>query len=201
MIDQLRGVAIAAGPTWLVIDLNGFALKAWCTPATAAAVRIGEPTTVHTHLVVREDSLTLYGFGTPAERDSFELLLSASGIGPKLAAAVISVFSPADLVAAIRTEDLGRLCSVPGIGRKGAQKLVLELKDKVLSLGIDPEPNPAAAAGPTLWREQVTEGLVGLGWSARDAEAACDRVADLAQVDPPPSVAALMRAALNSLAK
>lgn len=201
MIDQLRGTCIAAGPTWVVVDLHGLALRCVCTPATAAAVRIGEQASVHTTMVVREDSMTLYGFGESSERDAFDLLLTTSGIGPKLAMAVLSVLSPADLVAAIATEDLARLVTVPGIARKGAQKLVLELKDKIATLGVDAGPARRGGVASGQWRDQVVEGLQGLGWSLRDAEAACDAVADLAQAEPQPSVAVLMRAALNSLAR
>ena len=153
-----------------------------CTPATAAALRPGETRTIHTSLVVREESLTLFGFGSDAEREAFELVQSASGVGPKVALAICSVLSPSDLRRAILAEDLRALCRVPGIGNKSAQKLVLELKDKagLLALG-DAEPVEAVSAGAAneLWREQVMEGLQGLGWSAKEAGVACDAVADL----------------------
>jgi holliday junction DNA helicase RuvA len=192
---------VRAGATDVVVDLGGFGLRALCTPATAAAARPGESQTFQTSLVVREDSLTLYGFGEPAERDAFELVQTASGVGPKLALAVVSVLSPADLVQAISSEDLNRLCSVPGIGRKGAQKLVIELKDKIHALALDPGDHPVMISDEVpVWREQVSAGLQGLGWSLRDAEAACDTVAPLAEADPVPGVGLLMRAALQSLA-
>ena len=107
MIAQLSGTVVAAGPTWVVVDLNGFGLRAQCTPATASAVRIGQPATLATSLVVREDSLTLYGFADADERDCFELVQSASGIGPKIAQAVVSVLSPDALRAAIAAENSG----------------------------------------------------------------------------------------------
>ncbi|WP_203566398.1 Holliday junction branch migration protein RuvA [Aestuariimicrobium ganziense] len=201
MISQLRGTVVAAGATWVVLDLSGFGVRALCPPATAAGVRLGEESVLHTSLVVREDSLTLYGFADATERDAFELVQTASGVGPKLAQAIVSVLSPSDLVQAISTENLTRLCAVPGIGRKGAQKLVIELKDKVLSLGVDTPAAPAVSSADQAWREQVTDGLVGLGWSARDAEAACDAVAPMAADDPSVGVATLMRAALKSLAR
>ena len=129
MIAQLTGTVIAAGATHVVLDLNGFGVKALCTPATAAAVRLGQPATLATSLVVREDSLTLYGFTEADERDCFELVQSASGIGPKIAQAVVSVLSPDALRAAIAAENIAALTKVPGIGVKGAQRLVIELKD------------------------------------------------------------------------
>lgn len=198
MISQLTGTVVAAGATWIVMDLSGFGLKALCTPATASAVRLGQMATVHTSLVVREDSLTLYAFAEADERDCFELVQTASGIGPKIAQAVVSVLSPEDLRAAIATENIRALTQVPGIGVKGAQRLVIELKDKIGRLTVISSTAPAAT--PT-WREQVSGGLEGLGWSARDAEAACDKVAPLAEADPATPVAVLMRAALRSLAK
>lgn len=135
MIAQVTGTVEAVGGTWVVLLVGGVGLKALCTPATAASVRLGQPATLHTSLVVREDSLTLYGFSDPDERDAFELVQTASGIGPKLAQAVISVLAPGELRAAIASENLVTLMKVPGIGRKGAQKMVIELKDKVNALG------------------------------------------------------------------
>lgn len=198
MIAQLRGAVLAAGGTWVVIDVGGLGLRVLCTPGTAGQVRPGEPTVLHTTLVVREDSLALYGFATADERDCFELVQSATGVGPKLALAVVSVLNPDDLRQAIAAGNLGALTRVPGIGPKVAQRLVLELKDKVGKLAVLAD---RAGATPTGWRDQVASGLEGLGWSRRDAEAACDRVADLAESEPAPGVAVLMRAALRSMAK
>ena len=101
MIAQLSGTVVAAGPTWVVLDLNGFGVKALCSPSTVTSVRLGQPATLATSLVVREDSLTLYGFAEADERDCFELVQSASGIGPKIAQAVVSVLTPEALRAAI----------------------------------------------------------------------------------------------------
>lgn len=201
MIAQLTGTVVAAGGTWLVIDVGGVGLRALCTPATAAAVRLGQAATLHTSLVVREDSLTLYGFTDADERDAFELVQSASGIGPKIAQAVVSVLPPDDLRAAIASENLVALMKVPGIGRKGAQKMVIELKDKVNALGAVTA--PAGEAGPAAsgWRDQVKSGLESLGWSSRDADAACDRVEPLLADDPGLGIGELMRAALRSLAR
>lgn len=201
MIARLRGELITAGGTWLVVDLSGFGVRVLCTPGTASSVRPGEKVDLHTSLVVREDSLTLYGFPTPEERDLFELAQTASGIGPRIALAVVSVFSPGEFAAAVRSENTAAITRVPGIGAKGAAKLVLELKDKVLGFAIGDASAPGRAAAAGEWRDQVRGGLEGLGYSSRDAEAACDRVADLADADPDISVAVLLRAALRGLAK
>ena len=183
------------------IDVSGVGFRGHCTPATAAVLRPGETRTIHTSLVVREDSLTLFGFGSDAEREAFELVQSASGVGPRLALAICSVLSPGDLKRAILAGDLRALCRVPGIGNKSAQKLVLELKDKagLLALGdAEPETTSPGVANES-WRDQVVEGLQGLGWSAKEAGTACDAVAELAEEGA--GVAQLMRAALGSLAR
>lgn len=195
MIAQLRGTVVAVGATWVVVEAGGFGLKALCTPATAGAQRLGNDTTLHTSLVVREDSLTLYGFAGADERDCFELVQTASGIGPKIALAVVATLGADDLRAAIAGGNVAALTRVPGIGAKGAQRLILELKDKVGQLAVAGQQGTLASG----WREQVKAGLEGLGWSSRDAEGACDRVAALAETET--SVAILMRAALQSLAK
>lgn len=203
MISQLTGTIVSAGATWFVIDVQGVGYHATTTPAAAAALRPGEAATVHTSLVLRQDSLSLFAFLNADERHAFELVQTASGVGPKLAVAVVSVLGAAELRRAVLAEDLNRLCTVPGIGRKGAQKLVLELKDKVLLLAVEDEPQASVAPqpDPELWRSQVVDGLQSLGWSARDAGAACDAVAHLVEEDPGVGVGVLMRAALNTLAR
>lgn len=203
MIAQVTGGVTAVGGTWVVLDLSGFGVRALCTPATVASVRVGEQATLHTSLVVREDSLTLYGFSEADERDTFELVQTASGIGPKLAQAVVSVLPPDDFRSAILTENLVALTRVPGVGLKGAQKMVLELKDKVTALGAVPRLGDGRAAPPPAhaWVEQVASGLESLGWSARDATAAAEGVGHLREEDPAIGIGELMRAALKSLAR
>lgn len=203
MIAQLTGTVLKAGATSCVLNVGGVGFLTHVTPSTAAGLRQGEHTTLHTAMVVREDSLTLFGFADEAEREAFELAQSATGVGPKLALAIVSVLTPGDFRRAVQSEDLARLCSVPGIGRKGAQKLVIELKDKVIVLadGGEEPPQEAAVAQPEAWRVQVSEGLQGLGWSARDAEAANDNVAHLVEENPDIALGRLLRAALNSLAR
>lgn len=203
MIDRLRGTVAAVGATWVVLELSGLGIRALCTPATVASVRPGESATLHTSLIVREDSLTVYGFADADERDVFELVLSTSGIGPKIAQTVVSVLPPDALRQAIATEDIAALTRVPGIGRKGAQRMVLELKDKVGALGGTRAPGAPAPAAPAeeAWREQVASGLESLGWSAKDAAAAVERVVPLREEDPGLGIGELMRAALRSLAR
>lgn len=201
MIAQLTGTVVQLGATSVVVELGGFGVLAHCSPTTIAPLRMGEPTTLATSLVVREDSLTLYGFATLDEREFFELLLTATGVGPKLAQAALAVLSPDELRTAIATESLVQLCKVPGIGRKGAQRIVLELKDKINSTRLVSNLEPVSGATPSLWRDQVSQGLQGLGWSTKDADAACDAVEPLVAEDPLISVAVLMRSALQSLAR
>lgn len=205
MIAQLTGTVLRAGATDCVLDVGGVGFLLHITASTAAALRPGESATLHTSMVVREDSLTLYGFDDSEARDAFLLAQSASGVGPKVALAIVSVLTPADLRRAVQTEDVRRLTAVPGIGPKGAQRIIIELKDKVNVLGLD-ETEPGGSAAKAVgadeqWRQQVSEGLQSLGWSARDAEAACDNVAHLAEQDPQPSTGKLLRAALNTLAR
>jgi Holliday junction DNA helicase RuvA len=200
MIAQLTGLVAQVGPTSAVIEVGGIGIQAVCSPNTVAGLRVGQRASLATSLVVREDSLTLYGFASVDEREFFELLLTATGVGPKLAQAALAVLSPDELRTAIATENLVQLCKVPGIGRKGAQRMVIELKDKINTVSSAEVPGPTARP-PAAWRAQVTQGLQGLGWSAKDAEAACEEVEHLTREDPQVNVAVLMRAALQSLAR
>jgi Holliday junction DNA helicase RuvA len=187
VISHLDGLVCAIAPEGAVIEVGGVGLLVQATPGTLAALRTGERARVATSLVVREDALTLYGFASDDERDVFELVQTASGIGPRLALAMLASFSPDGLRQAIAAEDVAALTRVPGIGRKGAQRIVLELAGRLGSpaapagvMGPPPGTGPAAG-GAALWRDQVRAGLVNLGWSARDAEEAIAAVAaDLA---------------------
>jgi len=201
MIAQVSGNVAALGPTSAVVETGGVGLLALCSPGTLAGLRVGQRTTLYTSLVVREDALTLFGFASADEREFFELLVTATGVGPKLAQAALSVLSPDDLRVAIAGEDLATLCRVPGIGRKGAQRIVIELKDKINAVGLVAGLGAPTLPGQALWRLQVTQGLVGLGWALRDAEAACDDVEPMLVEQPDLGVPALMRAALLSLAR
>ncbi|MGI5952649.1 MAG: Holliday junction branch migration protein RuvA [Brooklawnia sp.] len=203
MISQLTGTAVGLGPNWAVVDVSGVGFKLNCPPATAAALRPGEPCTLHTSLVVREDALTLFGFGSDLERETFELVQLASGVGPKLAMALVSVLSPAEVVQAIQSESITTLTRVPGIGRKGAEKMIIELRDRVAVLGVTPADSSEPGLDPATerWREQVTAGLQSLGWSPRDAQVGAENVAGLVAEEPQISLGRLMKAALQSLAR
>ena len=166
--------------------------------AYLASLRIGREATLPTSMVVREDSLTLFGFADEDEKQTFELLQTASGVGPKLAQAMLAVLSPDDLRRAVATEDVRALTRVPGIGQKGAQRIILELKDRI-GAPVDTARTSSAAATLAPWRDQVHQGLVGLGWPARDAEKAVEAVAP--EAGDVPDVAALLRAALRTLSK
>ena len=201
MIAFVDGQVAALAPDGAVLVVGGVGLALQCTPGTLARLRVGERTRLATALVVREDSLTLYGFVDEDERTTFELLQTASGVGPRLAQAMLAVHAPDDLRRAVATEDLSALMLVPGIGRKGAQRIALDLKDRLGAvLGTDSA--RAVASRPGGWREQVHAALLGLGYPPRDADDALARVAD----DPAasletPDVAVLLRAALRGLAR
>ena len=200
MISQLTGVVVHVGPTSAIIEVGGVGIQTACSPNTVAGLRLGQQARLATSLVVREESLTLYGFASADEREFFELLMTATGVGPKLAQTALAVLTPEELRRAIATENLVQLCKVPGIGRKGAQRIVIELKDKINP--VSPAEEPSATAGPpAAWRGQVMQGLQGLGWSAKDAESACHEVEQLALDDPQVNIAVLMRAALQTLAR
>jgi Holliday junction DNA helicase RuvA len=201
VIAHLNGTVSAVSPDGVVIDVGGVGLRVQCTPDTLASLRPGSPGRVATSLVVREDSLTLFGFATDDERNVFELLQTATGIGPRLALAMLAVHSPDALRRAVAAEDVKMLTMVPGVGNKGAQRIILELKDRLGAPGDLAAAGSASArrAEPS-WRDQVQSGLVNLGWTARDAEAAVAAVeADSGGAEP--DVPTALRAALRKLSR
>ena len=199
MIASLTGMIAHAGLDRVTVVVGGVGMLVHTTPATAAGSRRGDEVTLATSLVVREDSLTLFGFLTADERDMFETVQSVSGVGPRIALAMLSVMGPDDLAAALSAGDTKALTTVPGIGVKSAQRLVLELKDKVAGM---PRPTTATTPGSAAvttdgWRDQVAEALVGLGWNAKQAGEAVERVAVTAPADA--EIAAYLRLALREL--
>lgn len=197
MIAFVSGKVAAVTLSSAVLEVGGVGLEVMCTPGTLATLRTGQSATLPTSMVVREDSLTLFGFVDDDEKQTFELLQTASGVGPKLAQAMLAVLSPDDLRLAIASDDAKTLTKVPGIGQKGAQRVILELKDRIGAPTGGRTPSAPTAGAP--WRDQVHQGLVGLGWPAKDAEKAVDAVAP--EAGDVPDVAALLRAALRTLSK
>ncbi len=197
MISFVRGTVASVGATTAVVDVGGIGLELQCTPATLGDLRVGHAAALPATLVVREDSMTLYGFADSDERSVFELLQTVTGVGPRLAQSLLSVLSPDQLRAAVATEDLTALTRVPGVGRKGAQRLVLELKDRLgAPAGVVDLAQSAGTAGPP-WQGQVHAALVGLGWSPKEADAAVQAVAG--EVSDDADVATVLRAALRTL--
>ena len=197
MIAFVRGEVAAVTLTSAVVEVGGVGLELMCTPNTLASLRTGQQATLPTSMVVREDSLTLFGFADDDEKQVFELVQTASGVGPKLAQAMLAVLTPDAVRRAVAGDDVRTLTTVPGIGQKGAQRIILELKDRI---GV---PVASSAGGVPLlaepWRQQVQQGLVGLGWSAKDADKAIDAVSE--QAGERPDVASLLRAALRTLSR
>jgi holliday junction DNA helicase RuvA len=200
MIAFVRGNVAAVTLSSAVVEVGGIGLELMCTPGTLAQLRTGRQATLPTSMIVREDSLTLYGFADEDEKAIFELVQTASGVGPKLAQAIIAVLSPDGVRTAIASDDVKTLTKVPGIGQKGAQRIILELKDRLgMPVGTHCGPVRAGAGAAAPWRAQVHQGLVGLGWSAREADKALDEVAPAPGTEP--DVGALLRAALQTLRK
>jgi len=198
MIAFVRGPVAAVTLSSAVLEVGGVGLELICTPGTLATLRTGQVATLPTSMVVREDSMTLFGFLDEDEKAVFELVQTASGVGPKLAQAMLAVLSPDTLRTAVAGDDVKTLTKVPGIGQKVAQRIILELKDR---LGGPIGTAGRAPAGPATetWRDQVHQGLTGLGWPAREADRAVESVADLA--GDKPDVGALLRLALQTLSR
>lgn len=198
MIASVRGKVAAVSLSTAVVEVGGIGIELLCTPNTLATLRTGEEAHLPTSLVVREDSLTLFGFTDTDERTLFELLQTASGVGPKLAQAMLAVLSPDGIRMAIAGEDAKTLTKVPGIGQKGAQRVILELKDRIgAPTGSASAPAPTAASAP--WRDQVTEALIGLGYNARDADKAVTAIEP--EAGDQANISVLLRAALRTLSK
>jgi holliday junction DNA helicase RuvA len=196
MIAFVKGPVAQVTLSSAVLEVGGVGLELICTPGTLATLRTGQVATLPTSMVVREESLTLYGFADEDEKSVFELVQTASGVGPKLAQAMLAVLSPDDLRRAVQAQEVKTLTKVPGIGQKVAQRIILELGDRLGGpVGTTTSPRPNGEE----WRDQVTQGLTGLGWPVKEAEKAVDAVAD--QAGAQPDVGALLRAALQALSK
>lgn len=204
MIASLTGTVRSLGTSSLVVEVGGVGMLVHCAPGTLARCSVGQQAALSTSLVVREDSLTLYGFADDDERSLFELLQSANGVGPKVAQAVLATLPPREVRRAIATGDHAALTQVPGIGKKGAERLVIDLKDKI---GLLADNSAGAADAPVApaapWRDQLVGALIGLGWSGKEADEAADAVEPLATdqqaAGSAVEVSVLLRAALRSL--
>ncbi|PUB25437.1 Holliday junction DNA helicase subunit RuvA [Promicromonospora sp. AC04] len=205
MIASLTGTVAHVGLDRAVVDVGGVGYLVHATPTTLAGLHVGETAGVATSMVVREDSMTLYGFGDPDERDVFEAVQTVSGVGPRLALAMLAVHTPDALRRAVAGEDLAALTRVPGIGRKGAQRLVLELGDRLgPPSGVSPAgaaPGSATEVNVADHSERVVEALAGLGWPAKQADDAVAKVLAEAGTDAVTAddVASTLRAALRVL--
>jgi Holliday junction DNA helicase RuvA len=209
LIASVSGRVAAVSPDGAVVEVGGIGLAVQCTPGTIARLQVGENARLSTSLIVREDSLTLYGFADDDERSLFELLQTANGVGPRLAQAVLAIHPPREVRRAVSTADVKALMQVPGIGKKGAERLILELRDR---LGVSTSDTSLdAPLGPSLltpvapWRDQLTSALVGLGWSTKEADSAVVQLAPVADEQTAATgaveVAVLLRQALQLLGR
>jgi holliday junction DNA helicase RuvA len=205
MIAFVSGRVASLAPDGAVVEVGGVGLSVQCTPSTLARLRVGDAAKLPTSLVVREESLTLYGFADDDERTVFELLQTASGVGPRLAQAMLGVHPPDALRRAVETEDLAVLMLVPGIGKKGAQRIVLELKDRLGAVRGTSAGTGERGSSSAGWRAPLHTALLGLGWSAREADEAVATAAPLADDalanGAEPDIALLLRSALRSLSR
>ena len=211
MIASVNGRVAAVSPDGAVVEVGGVGLSVQCTPGTIARLQVGESARLSTSLVVREDSLTLYGFADDDERSLFELLQTANGVGPRLAQAVLAIHPPREVRRAVSMADVKALMQVPGIGKKGAERLILELRDRLGSSTTDTSlDGPVAPGLPSVtpvapWRDQLTSALVGLGWSVKEADGAVAQLAPTADEQIAATggveVAVLLRQALQLLGR
>jgi len=198
MIASVRGLVAAIGPDNAVIEVGGVGLQVQCAPGTLAGLKAGVEARLATSMVVREDSLTLYGFADDDEKSLFELLQTASGVGPRLAQAVLAVHQPDTVRRAIAGGDLATLTRVPGIGKKGAERLVLELRDRIGPVLGGADGGAGVLRGD--WQDQVRQGVIALGWSATQADQAVAAVGETIDGETPP-VPVLLRQAIRLLGR
>lgn len=196
MIASVHGEVLEVGLDHVVIEAGGIGYRVNATPATLGAQRRGEQVRLLTAMIVREDSMTLYGFADSEARDLFGLLQTVTGVGPRLAMSTLAVLEPETLRAALADGHTASLTRVPGIGKRVAERMIVELRDKVAAYG-GAQATPASA-GVSPLRDQIVEALVGLGFTPRQAEPAADTVLT---DDPDADVAAALRSALKLLGR
>jgi Holliday junction DNA helicase RuvA len=196
MISSLRGPVLEIRLDSLVIGVGGVGMTVMCSPDTISQARVDKEITLFTSLIVREDSLTLFGFANSENREMFEVVQGVSGFGPKLAFTILSSLPADELRNAIGNEDVARLKQTPGVGAKGAQRLVLELKDRI---GTPTSGVKRSSSSQAQWQIQVEQGLLGLGWSPRDAQRAISAVIEEGATESQ-ETSELLRRALQILA-
>jgi len=211
MIASVSGRVAAVSPDGAVVEVGGIGLAVQCTPGTIARLQVGENARLSTSLIVREDSLTLYGFADDDERSLFELLQTANGVGPRLAQAVLAIHPPREVRRAVSMADVKALMQVPGIGKKGAERLILELRDRLgvttsdTSLDGPPAAGLASVTPVAPWKDQLTSALVGFGWSVKEADGAIAQLVPLADeqiaANGSVEIAILLRQALQLLGR
>ena len=174
MIAQLTGSIRSISSDRIILEVAGVGYLIHVTPTASATLTLGNSLTVHISMVVREDSMTLYGFIDPSSRETFELVQTVSGIGPRVALSILAHLSPDQLADAVESESVAILSGVPGIGKKGAQRILLELKGKLARTGL---PGAPISSSQPIWREQLSGALISLGYSAREADSTISIVA------------------------
>lgn len=199
MISFVRGPVASLSLSHAVIDVNGVGMLVIATPKTLGGLRVGEEATLTTAMIVREDSMTLYGFADEREREVFDVLLTVSGIGPRLALAILSVLEPESIASGVAAGDGKAFTKVPGVGPKVAGRIVLELKGKLHPTGTATAAGPAVAARME-WKDQVVAAMTSLGWNEKDALKAIDAaVAAEPELAEGANVPAVLRATLRWL--
>jgi len=211
MIASVHGRVAAVSPDGAVVEVGGIGLAVQCTPGTIARLQVGQNARLSTSLIVREDSLTLYGFADDDERSLFELLQTANGVGPRLAQAVLAIHPPREVRRAVSMADVKALMQVPGIGKKGAERLILELRDRLgvttsdTSLDGPPAPGLPSVTPVAPWKDQLTSALVGFGWSVKEADGAIAQLVPVADeqiaANGGVEIAILLRQALQLLGR
>lgn len=203
MITHLTGVCHRIQGLDAVVEVGGVGVLVTCTPAARALLREGESVRLATAMIIREDGWTLFGFVDEDERELFSLLQTVNGVGPKMAATAVGALGVQPLCQALLQSDARSLMKIPGVGKKLADRMVLELRDKPLPQSVEPVEVLDATSDPEVpaWRDAVVGGLESLGWQHRDAETAADIVAEkvaTGDVDAS-SIPVLLRVALASL--
>lgn len=200
MISSLTGQVQMLGLNTAVINVNGFGMLISATPHTLSGLQLNQEATVHTSMVVREDSMTLYGFASADEREVFEVLVSVSGIGPRTGLAILAVHTPEDVRIAANTKDTAAFTKVSGIGPKGASRIVLELNGKLIPTGAPSTASGEALPAAAVWEPQVIEALTGLGWTEKDAKSTLSKLVKASpEVVESGNVSEILRAALRSM--